>query len=110
MESPIRWKELAKHTPAPRYHGIPTDRGQAKAMERYYPDLLKRLREDSVDAVLPVPNCPVCHQSVSLAARYLQANGMSAVVMGAPRTLSSVAACRVSCSVTFPRQRRRTVQ
>jgi D-proline reductase (dithiol) PrdB len=29
-----------------------------------------------------VPNCPVCHQSVSLAARSLEAAGISTVITG----------------------------
>ncbi|HEV2098089.1 MAG TPA: hypothetical protein VGR45_04090 [Stellaceae bacterium] len=34
-----------------------------------------------------VPNCPVCHQSLSLAARYLEENGIATVVMGCAKDI-----------------------
>ena len=34
-----------------------------------------------------VANCPVCHQSVSLAARLLEANGIATVVMGCAKDI-----------------------
>ncbi|HEX9278426.1 MAG TPA: glycine reductase, partial [Casimicrobiaceae bacterium] len=34
-----------------------------------------------------VPNCPVCHQSASLAARMLEENGISTVVMGCAKDI-----------------------
>jgi hypothetical protein len=34
-----------------------------------------------------VPNCPVCHQTVSLIARHLEANGISTVVMGCAKDI-----------------------
>ena len=33
------------------------------------PEIVARCKADGVDAAILVPNCPVCHQSVSLAAR-----------------------------------------
>ncbi|MCX7065063.1 MAG: glycine reductase, partial [Proteobacteria bacterium] len=39
------------------------------------------------DLALLVPNCPVCHQSVSLVARHLEANGVPTVVMGCARDI-----------------------
>lgn len=72
---------------APRYHGTPTDRSQAKTMERDCPELLKRLKEDAVDAVILVANCPVCHQSISLTARHLEANGIPTVIMGCAKDI-----------------------
>jgi hypothetical protein len=38
-----------------------------------------------VDAALLVANCPVCHQSLALAARHLEAHGIATVVMGCAR-------------------------
>jgi hypothetical protein len=35
-----------------------------------------------VDAAILVPNCPVCHQTVSLVARHLERNGIATVIMG----------------------------
>ncbi len=72
---------------APRFHGLPTNRSQRATIERDCPELLARCREDVVDAAVLVPNCPVCHQSVSLAARYLEANGIATVVMGCAKDI-----------------------
>jgi hypothetical protein len=51
------------------------------------PELLARCRSDGADAVILVPNCPVCHQTVSLTARYLEANGIATVVMGCAKDI-----------------------
>ena len=51
------------------------------------PELVARCRADAVDAVLLVPNCPVCHQSVSLAARALEHAGIATVVMGCAKDI-----------------------
>ena len=72
---------------APRFHGLPTNRSQRATIERDCPELLARCREDVVDAAVLVPNCPVCHQSVSLAARHLEANGIATVVMGCAKDI-----------------------
>lgn len=72
---------------APRLHGMPTNRSQRHTTEVDCPELLARCREDRVDAVVLVPNCPVCHQAVSLAARHLEANGISTVVMGCAKDI-----------------------
>src|SRR5216684_1107626 len=39
---------------APRFHGAPTDRSHRATLERDCPELLARLREDKVDAVILV--------------------------------------------------------
>ncbi len=67
---------------APRFHGLPTNRSHRTTLEQDCPELLSRLREDRVDAAILVPNCPVCHQSTSLAARHLEAAGIPTVIMG----------------------------
>lgn len=67
---------------APRFHGLPTNRSQRATLDTDCPELVARCREDGVDAALLVANCPVCHQSVSLAARALEAQGVATVVMG----------------------------
>ena len=46
-----------------------------------------RRLEDEADAALLVPNCPVCHQTVSLIARHLEANGIATVVMGCAKDI-----------------------
>ncbi|MDR3087147.1 MAG: hypothetical protein LBU45_04270 [Azoarcus sp.] len=70
---------------APRFHGVPTNRSQQHTRETDAPELLARCRADGVDAALLVANCPVCHQSLALAARHLEANGISTVLMGCAR-------------------------
>ncbi|HSM39934.1 MAG TPA: glycine reductase [Afifellaceae bacterium] len=71
----------------PRFHGLPTDRSQRKTMEVYCPEIVARCREDGVEAVVLLPNCPVCHQSVALAARALEAAGIATVVMGCAKDI-----------------------
>src|SRR6201999_2359531 len=66
---------------APRFFGAPTNRSQRVTIETDAPEILARCRADGVDAAVLVPNCPVCHQTVSLVARPLQANGMSTHVV-----------------------------
>ena len=39
---------------APRFHGAPTDRSHRATLHRDCPELLKRVREDKIDAVLLV--------------------------------------------------------
>ena len=79
---------------AERVIGMPTDRSQSKTLERDAPDVLSACREQRVDAALLVPNCPVCHQSTSLVARHLEANGIATVVLGCARDI--VALCGVA--------------
>ena len=68
-------------------YGIPTNRSHRVTLGTDCPDLLARCQADGVDAAILVPNCPVCHQTVSLAARLLEDNGIATVVMGAARDI-----------------------
>lgn len=70
-----------------RFIGVPTLRSQRLTIERDAPRALELLREDGVDAAVLVPNCPVCHQTMSLTARHLEANGVPTVVMGCARDI-----------------------
>src|SRR2546430_3787504 len=72
---------------AKRFHGAPTNRSQQHTLEVDCPEILARCLEDEADAALLVPNCPVCHQSVSLIARHLEANGIATVVMGCAKDI-----------------------
>ncbi|MBV1694989.1 MAG: glycine reductase [Hyphomicrobiales bacterium] len=72
---------------APRLHGLPTNRSVATTIDVDAPDLVARCRADGVDAAALVPNCPVCHQSCSIAARALEAAGIATVVMGCARDI-----------------------
>ena len=72
---------------APRLHGVPTNRSQRHTLNVDCPDVLARCREDTVDAAILLPNCPVCHQTLSLVARHLEQNGIPTVVMGCAKDI-----------------------
>jgi hypothetical protein len=72
---------------APRFHGIPTNRSHRVTIEIDCPEVVTRAKADGVDAALLLPNCPVCHQTVSLAARALEEAGIATVVMGCARDI-----------------------
>jgi len=80
--SEYRIGKIAKH-----FYGLPTNRSIRTTLEKDCPELLCLCQEDSVDLALLVPNCPVCHQSVSLAARTLEAAGIATVVMGCAKDI-----------------------
>src|SRR5690606_29348616 len=63
------------------------NRSQRHTLTVDAPDVLARCREDKVDAAVLVPNCPVCHQTVSLVARHLEAHGIATVVMGCAKDI-----------------------
>jgi hypothetical protein len=70
-----------------RLFGVPTLRSQRLTTERDAPDVLEFLRADAVDAAVIVPNCPVCHQTMSLTARHLEANGIPTVLLGCAKDI-----------------------
>jgi hypothetical protein len=72
---------------APRFHGLPTNRSHRVTIEVDCSEVVRRCTEDQVDVALLLPNCPVCHQSVSLAARALEENGIATVVMGCAKDI-----------------------
>jgi hypothetical protein len=72
---------------APRFHGLPTNRSHRVTLDVDCPDIVARCTADRADAAILVPNCPVCHQTVSLAARMLEENGISTVVMGCAKDI-----------------------
>ncbi|HEY6513283.1 MAG TPA: reductase [Burkholderiaceae bacterium] len=72
---------------AARFHGLPTNRSHHVTVDVDCRELVARCKADAVDAVVLVPNCPVCHQSVSLAARALEASGIATVVMGCAKDI-----------------------
>ncbi|MEA2963946.1 MAG: hypothetical protein QOI46_4044 [Alphaproteobacteria bacterium] len=77
---------------APRFFGAPTNRSHRVTLENDAPEILARCRADGVDAAVLVPNCPVCHQTIALVARHLEANGISTVVMGCAKDIVEHAA------------------
>lgn len=72
---------------APRLHGAPTNRSHRATLDVDGPEIVARCRADAVDAVVLLPNCPVCHQSVSLIARRLEEAGIATVVMGCAKDI-----------------------
>jgi hypothetical protein len=80
---------IARHV-----YGVPTNRSQRHTISVDAPEVLRRCQADGVDAAILVPNCPVCHQTMSLVARHLEAAGIATVVMGA--ALDIVERCGVA--------------
>jgi hypothetical protein len=72
---------------AARFHGLPTNRSHRTTIETDCVELVARCRADGVDAAILVPNCPVCHQSVSLAARALEESGIASIIMGCAKDI-----------------------
>jgi hypothetical protein len=72
---------------APRFHGMPTNRSHRATIEVDCSEVVARCKAEEVDAAILVPNCPVCHQTVSLAARMLEENGIATVVMGCAKDI-----------------------
>jgi D-proline reductase (dithiol) PrdB len=72
---------------APRFHGLPTNRSHRVTLEVDCPEVVARCKADGVDAAILLPNCPVCHQSASLAARTLEEAGIPTVVMGCAKDI-----------------------
>ena len=72
---------------AARFHGAPTNRSHRVTLEIDGPEIVARCVADAADAAILVPNCPVCHQTVSLAARLLEEHGISTAVMGCAKDI-----------------------
>lgn len=70
-----------------RFHGAPTNRSQRQTLEVDCPEILRRCEADGVDVAVLVANCPVCHQTLSLVARYLEAHGIATVLMGCAKDI-----------------------
>jgi glycine/betaine/sarcosine/D-proline reductase family selenoprotein B len=87
---------------AARFHGAPTNRSHRVTVETDAPEILARLREDGADVAVIVPNCPVCHQTSTLVARYLEANGIPTVLMGCAKDIVEHAAAPRFLFSDFP--------
>jgi D-proline reductase (dithiol) PrdB len=72
---------------APRIVGVPTQRSQRQTLDVDGPEVLALCQADAVDAAVLVPNCPVCHQTMALLARQLEAAGIASVILGAARDI-----------------------
>lgn len=78
-------KRIAKL--ANRFYGLPTNRSQRQTLEIDAPLVLEMCQVDHVDAVILIPNCPICHQSISLLARYLEDANIPTVIIGAAKDI-----------------------
>ncbi len=87
---------------APRLHGLPTNRSHRATLLEDAPELLRRCREDGADAVILVANCPVCHQTASLAARHIEQAGIPTVVMGCAKDIVEQCGVPRFCFSDFP--------
>jgi D-proline reductase (dithiol) PrdB len=72
---------------APRFHGAPTNRSQRTTIDVDAPEIVARCTADAVDAAILVANCPVCHQTLAIVARLLEATGIATVVMGCAKDI-----------------------
>ncbi|MEY3724447.1 MAG: hypothetical protein RLZZ365_382 [Pseudomonadota bacterium] len=70
-----------------RFYGLPTNRSQRHTLEKDAPRILEMCKADGVDIAILVPNCPICHQSISLLARYLEAASIPTVIIGAAKDI-----------------------
>src|ERR1700733_608666 len=87
---------------AARFHGAPTNRSHRVTVETDAPEILARVREDAADVAVIVPNCPVCHQTSTLVARHLEANGIPTVLMGCAKDIVEHAAAPRFLFSDFP--------
>ena len=82
-----RWARQGRFQLAARFHGAPTNRSQRHTIKVDAPSIVQRCLEDGVDAAVLVPNCPICHQTLSLTARALEAANIATVIMGCARDI-----------------------
>ena len=87
---------------APRFFGLPTNRSHRVTIDTDAPEIVRRALADGVDVAIVVPNCPVCHQSSTLAARALEAAGIATVVMGSAKDIVEHAAAPRFLFSDFP--------
>ena len=87
---------------APRFHGAPTNRSHRVTIETDAPEILARVRDEKTDVAIVVPNCPVCHQTSTLTARYLEANGIPTILMGCAKDIVEHAAAPRFLFSDFP--------
>lgn len=72
---------------ADHFYGLPTNRSQRHTLEIDAPLILAKCQADAVDVAVLVPNCPICHQSIALLARYLEEAGIPTVIIGAAKDI-----------------------
>jgi hypothetical protein len=72
---------------APQFFGLPTNRSQRTTIDIDCAELVARVKAETAEAAILVANCPVCHQSVGLAARALESAGIATVIMGCAKDI-----------------------
>lgn len=72
---------------APRFHGVPTNRSQRTTAEVDIPEVVARCQTDGADVAILVANCPICHQTLAMTARALEAAGIATVLMGCAKDI-----------------------
>jgi hypothetical protein len=70
-----------------KFYGMPTNRSHRVTLNADCPELVSRCKDDCVDAVLLVPNCPICHQTCALAARALESANIATIIMGCAKDI-----------------------
>jgi D-proline reductase (dithiol) PrdB len=70
-----------------RFHGLPTNRSHETTIKTDSREIVQRCLHDKTDAAILVPNCPVCHQSVAIAARELETAGVATVIIGCAKDI-----------------------
>ena len=83
---PARALLAAHRNVVPFVFGLPTNRSHRKTHEDAK-ELTRRALAKGTRAAVLVPNCPVCHQSVSIAARVMEGAGISTVIMGCAKDI-----------------------
>lgn len=71
----------------PYFYGLPTNRSQKTTTEKDAKMLMQWAEQDKPDAIIAVPNCPICHQSVSLVMRKLEEIDIPTVIMGCAKDI-----------------------
>lgn len=72
---------------ARRIHGVPTNRSQKQTLTVDGPEVVQRCIDDGVEVAFLVPNCPICHQTLSIVARMLEESGIATVVMACAKDI-----------------------
>ncbi len=85
-----------------RFYGVPTNRSQRHTVETDCPEIFARCQSDGADAAILVANCPICHQSMALTARYLEQRGIPTVVMGVAKDILEHVGVPRFCFSDFP--------
>ena len=82
----IALTDAGRTKPSEVFFGFPTNR--SKSTTQAYADTLVDLAQHhDIDAAILLPNCPVCHQSLSIAARVLENAGIATVLMGCAKDI-----------------------